>query len=467
MNTQRPTKGVIAILATAFLWGFTSQAAAQCDPTQLAKLFAFDGQSGDQYGNSVSISENFAIIGAPHDSDNGVDSGSAYLYERVDGEWLEIIKLLPGDGSADDLFGSSVSMDWPFIVIGAPSTFEAQAQGSAYVFIQFAGFWVEIEKFEANEGSIHDIFGFSVSISGERFIVGAPGLDDHGSNSGAAFIYDLVEFEWIQEGRVAPLDGQAGDEFGAAVSLSGDIAVIGSRRDDDTAEDAGSAYIYARLTGGDWIQRSKLLADDGAEQDWFGSFVASGGDTVVVGAPFDSPNGADSGSAYVYTSNDNGVSWNQNTKLVPDDGASADLFGSVAINGESILVGASGADTTVGINSGAAYLFTRAGGSWVQRSKILPTEANAGFGASPAIGNEYAVVGASQDGLGGAAYIFDLNCPASAADLTGDGDLNFFDVAAFLNAFAATDSVADFTSDGQWDFFDVSAFLVAFAAGSP
>ncbi|PCI07765.1 hypothetical protein COB72_09605 [bacterium] len=444
-----------------------SFAHAQCDPIQNAKLFPFDGQSGDRSGDSVSISGDIAVVGAWRDDENGENSGAAYVWKRVDGEWLEIAKLVASDPAVEARFGWSVSISGNFIIIGAPGVNGASIQGAAHVFLQFIGVWVEIEKFESNEGAARDFYGYSVSISGDRFIVGAPGLDDHGVGSGAGYMYELADFEWSQVGRFAPLDGQPFDRFGIGVSLSDDIAVFGARGDDDTAEDSGSAYIYTQLPGGEWDQRAKLLADDGGVLDWFGGAVAASGDTVVVGSVFNDAVGLESGSAYVYTSNDNGMNWAFNTKLVPDDGAAGDNFGYVAINGDTILAGAIFADTAAGTNSGVTYLYTRVGGSWVQRSKILPTEANAAFGVSASISDQYTIIGAPGEGLSGMAYIFDLNCPAIAADLTGDGTLNFFDVSAFLNAFAVSDPIADFTNDGQWNFFDVSAFLAAFSAGSP
>ena len=440
---------------------------AQCDPIQHAKLFAFDGQSGENFGDSVSISGDIAVVGAWIDGENGENSGSAYVWKRVDGEWLEIAKLTPSDPAVDARFGYSVSISGNFIIIGAPSDNGSPNQGAAYVFLQFVGVWVEIEKFESNEGVPRDFYGFSVSISGDRFIVGAPGLNDHGVGSGAGYMYELADFSWSQVGRFAPLDGQSFDRFGIGVSLSDNIAVFGARGDDDTAQDSGSAYIYTQLPSSEWFQTAKLLADDGGVLDWFGGVVAVSGDTVVVGSVFNDAVDFESGSAYVYTSNDEGMNWAFNTKLVPDDGALSDNFGYVAINGDTILAGAIFADTAAGTNSGATYLYTRAGGSWVLRSKILPTEASAAFGVSASIGDQYTIIGAPGEGLGGVAYIFDLNCPAISADITGDGMLNFFDVSAFLSAYTLNAPIADFNTDGQWNFFDVSAFLAAFAAGSP
>lgn len=132
LNLQRPTKGVIAILAAAFLFGFASQATAQCDPIQQAKLFPFDGLSGDRSGDSVSISGNIAVVGAWRNDENGENSGAAYMWKRVDGEWLEITKLVPSDPAVEARFRWSVSISGNFIIIGAPSDNGSPNQG-AYV----------------------------------------------------------------------------------------------------------------------------------------------------------------------------------------------------------------------------------------------------------------------------------------------------------------------------------------------
>ena len=160
----------------------------------------------------------------------------------------------------------------------------------------------------------------------------------------------------IEAAKVLAVDGAAGDQFGYSVALSGDTAVIGARFDSDDVNglESGSAYVFVR-TGTNWSQQAKLLAADGAALDRFGTGVSISGGTVVIGVPSDDDSGTDSGSAYVFKRN--GANWVQNTKLLPDDGASDDRFGiAVSVSGDSIVVG-SDQDDDLGDRSGSAYVF--------------------------------------------------------------------------------------------------------------
>ena len=174
-------------------------------------------------------------------------------------------------------------------------------------------------------------------------------------------------FDVSQIAKILSSDGAAGDGFGGggvSVAVDGDTMVIGAGSNDDRGSYTGSAYIYTRdvagsLTAG-WTQRAKLLATDGAENQFFGASVAISGDTVVVGAYGDDDKGSGSGSAYIYTRDDAGsltASWTQRAKLLASDGAANDYFGfSVAISGNTAVVGAYGDDD----DKGSAYIFTTA-----------------------------------------------------------------------------------------------------------
>jgi FG-GAP repeat len=155
-------------------------------------------------------------------------------------------------------------------------------------------------------------------------------------------------------------DGAAEDRFGAGVAISGDTVVIGANCDDYNGLCSGSAYVFDRDEGGadNWGEVKKLLASDGAAEDRFGNFVAISGDTVVIGAGGDDDNGSDSGSAYVFERDQGGAdNWGQVKKLTASDGAAEDIFaGSVAISGDTVVIGAKGDDDN-GSDSGSAYIF--------------------------------------------------------------------------------------------------------------
>ncbi len=227
--------------------------------------------------------------------------------------------------------------------------------------------------------------------------------------AGAEFPVEVDPLVWTQQGKLLGADTAAGDSFGSSVALGGDTAVIGAYHDDDKGADSGSAYVFVR-SGASWTQQAKLTASDGAAGDLFGGSIALGGDTVVVGAHHDDDKGADSGSAYVFVRS--GTTWSQQAKLTAGDGTASDSFGrAVAVSGDSVLVGASGDDAKVALG-GSAYVFVRSGTTWTQQAKLVPsdTAANDYFGTAVALSGNTALVGASGDDFqvsnGGAAYVF-------------------------------------------------------------
>ena len=159
---------------------------------------------------------------------------------------------------------------------------------------------VEVTTLVADDGSANDFFAFSVALAGDTAVIGAQGDDDNGDDSGAAYVFNRTDSGWSQQAKLTAEDGAAGDEFGGSVALSGEMALIGARRDDDKGDGSGAAYVFTR-SGAGWNQQAKLTAPDGAADDVFGWSVALSGNTALIGAPtsiFMLPGG--SGSAYVF-----------------------------------------------------------------------------------------------------------------------------------------------------------------------
>ncbi|MET0647059.1 MAG: hypothetical protein ABW208_10590, partial [Pyrinomonadaceae bacterium] len=210
----------------------------------------------------------------------------------------------------------------------------------------------------------------------------------------------------IQQSKLTASDGAAQDFFGVSVAVDGDTAVVGAHDDDSPSTDAGSAYVFVR-TGSTWAQQKKLVASDAAANDHFGRSVAISGDTIVVGAEADDSPNADAGSAYVFVRA--GSVWTEQQKLVAPDQAPSDNFGiSVVIGGDTIIVGAHLSNSPVS-NTGAAYVFVRTGSTWAGQQKLVASDAAAEdrFGISVAMSGDTAVVGADgDDGSAGAAYVF-------------------------------------------------------------
>jgi FG-GAP repeat protein len=206
-------------------------------------------------------------------------------------------------------------------------------------------------------------------------------------------------FGAFQRTKIPPASGAALDEFGNAVAISGTVAVVGAWKANEKGLDSGAAYVYTRL-GSAWNQQAKLVAPDGAAGDAFGWSVAVSGDTVVIGAHLDDDKGLDSGSAYIFTRA--ASIWSLQKKLVAADGATLDHFGhSVAITGLTAVIGARDDDSATKTDSGSAYVFTRSGATWSQQSKLTASDAGAGdgFGHAVAIAGETVIVGAPADNI--------------------------------------------------------------------
>ena len=295
---------------------------------QQGKLLASDGRQGDQFGYSVCVDGDTALIGARGDDNN---SGSVYVFIRNGTTWIQQAKLtVTSDGAAN--FGSSVSLEGNTALISA--SFDNKNHGSAYVFTRTGTTWTQEAKLLASDGASMDFFGWSVSLSGDTALVGA---------GYGAYVFTRTGTAWTQEAKLlaSEIDGYSN----LYVSLYDNIALIG------TSE--GVAYVLTR-TGTTWTLQQQLLASDSASR--FGCSVSLSGGTALIGALAANGNEGSSGASYVFIRS--GVTWAQQAKLVASDGAAGDYFGaSVSLDRNTALIGASfwlKANTS-------AYVFTKSG----------------------------------------------------------------------------------------------------------
>ncbi len=271
--------------------------------TEQDKLTAADGASDDTFGESVSLFGDTALVGARFDDDFGDSSGSAYVFVRDGaGNWSEQAKLTASDGSAGAGFGHSVSLYGNRALIGAAfdSSEGVSNAGAAYVFVRdVGGSWTEQKKLTAPAANLSQLFGSSVSISGETVLVGASGDNHAGFFTGSAFVFvQDGAGNWIQQGKLTASDAAEQANFGDSVSLSGNGALIGTR---GTATD--SAYWFHRETSGNWTQRAQLKGDAGASLA-FGNSVSLYEGTALVGDGIgDAPGIAGAGTAHLFCGN--------------------------------------------------------------------------------------------------------------------------------------------------------------------
>jgi hypothetical protein len=438
--------------------------------SQIDRLDASDGAALDRLAISMAIDGDTIVMGAPGD-DGG--RGSAYMFTRsVEGSptatWTQRAKLVASNGAVGDSFGHSVGISGDTIVVGARVDVALRADsGIAYIFERevagdLTAGWAQRAKLLASDGTVGDLFGHSVAISGDTVAVGTP----RGPfQSGSVYIFTrnvvgTLTGRWTQQAilvasqDITRLPGYR-NSFGNSVALSGDTVAVGDpifsgdtlavwERIEDLVSDirfTGSVYVFTRDVAGSltstWTQRAKLLASNDGTADittfafCFGHSVALSGDTLAVGAPHldDSFSGAslglnnhsNAGSAHIFTrdvAGDMTATWTPRAKLLASGGIGGDAFGSsIAISDseDTIVVGAQHSDhgsnnTLAQDGSGSAYIFTRdnqesPSTTWTQRHMLLPSHGADGdnFGSSAAISRDTVVVGAAKsDGRGSA-----------------------------------------------------------------
>ena len=364
-------------------------------------------QADEFFGHGVAIDGNLLVVGASRTDDMGYWAGSVYVFRRDPSTraWSSEAKLLASDGFTYDRFGMFVSVDGDLVGAGArTANHYGQDSGAAYLFRRdpLSGEWWQEAKLLPSDGAPHDHFGVCVNVDGDTALVGAYQNDHFGPDSGAAYVFrrDPLTGDWYEAQKIVPADGEAGDKFGHYFTIDGDVAVIGSLRDDDNGPESGSAYVYREdPVSGLWIQEAKLLASDGDNNDQFGISAAVHGDVIIVGAFQDDPHGNTSGSAYIFRRDAGTGYWDEEAKLVPADGAEGDYFGSyVAVENGVAVVGAWEDDTTAGSDTGSAYVFAYdpVQQQWREHAKLLASDAGSGdiFGRFLTIGGGTVVVGA-------------------------------------------------------------------------
>ena len=376
------------------------------------KLVASDASSGtslsSEFGKTVAIDGETVVAGAYGDDSY---TGSAHVFRTTDGgaTYDEMAKLTASDGAAGDWFGSSVAIAGGTVVVGAYA-FNSN-RGKVYVFLTTNGgaTYDQVAELTASDAAAGDYFGVSVAIDGDTVVVGTA--------KNCVYIFRTTD-GWTThtEIKLTAADAAHGDGFGDSVAITGGTVVVG-------APYGEAAYVFNTTDGGaTYDQVAKLTAADGWVGEQFGGSAAIDGDTVVIGAAYDYGDvtvGENAGAAYVFRTSDG---WDTHTeiKLTASDGEAEDYFGySVAMSGDTVVVGAMRHDDPKW-NSGSAFVFntTDGGATYEQVAKLTDPDAGThdSLGYSVAIAGAVVVVGSDNN----AAYVFSPTVATPTAALGSD-----------------------------------------------
>ncbi len=348
------------------------------------------GAAGDNFGNSVSVSGNFAVVGDYGDDVGAnVDQGSASVYQYNGSGWVLMQQLIDPTGAAGDYFGTSVSISGNFIIVSAyaddANSFNLN-EGSASIYKYNGSSWVFMQKLIDANGGLFAYFGYSVSISGNYAIVGAYN-DDVGSNAdqGSASIFQYNGSSWVLMQKITDATGGASYNFGNSVSISGNFAIVGAYHEPvGNYYNLGSASIF-QYNGANWVLKQKLFNTGTLPSSvYFGTAVSISGNYAVVSTYVDY--GLSKGTATVYQYANN--TWSLMQKITDPNLVSQDYFGiSVTLSGDYLIIGAYHDDVGANTDQGSADIYYRLGNAWGKLQTVSDPIGAAGdlFGISAAI----------------------------------------------------------------------------------
>jgi len=412
-DTRSLPRSPTAILALTVL--FTS---CNLNPEQsalaigLEKIVPTDGASGDLYGRNLALEGDSLVVGSIwHSSSPG--RGVAYVYQRNASHWDFVTELSASDGQAAANFGNAVGIDGTDIIVGdyqhslsGPPT-SVRSAGAAYVFSKSPAGWTQTAMLSANDPTNNSQFGAAVDIRGNTALIGSGG-------SAAAYVFELVGGTWTQRQKLLPsfpdafgLDGS----FGEDVAIGDDFALVAASSHDTGSQNSGAVFAFKKTPTG-YVETDVLTAPIPIFRGSFGASIDVSGDSVLIGSPGGTPTSTPQpGAAYVFERN--GDDWVQTAELQPSDKLNLDFFGSqVALSGNFAAVAASGR------SEGKVYLFEKANGIWTEVAQFMSGLSRPidNFGGALGIDGVLLTIGAPTDDEAGsnvgAVYTFTVPEPS-------------------------------------------------------
>ncbi|MFZ1008448.1 MAG: FG-GAP repeat protein [Candidatus Sulfotelmatobacter sp.] len=395
------------------------------DPfVQTGELTASDGVPNAEFGDSVAVSGNTVVAGAPGCLNCGF-IGAAYVFTEPANGWgnmTQTAKLTASDGVANNQFGFAVSIDGGTIAVGAHGS--NSGRGAVYIFNEPAIGWTNMTqtaKLTASDATLSELVGRSVSISGNTVVAGAP-QDNNGAykEQGAAYVFVEPADGWAdmtQTAKLTPSDGVSYGEMGYSVGVDGNTVVAGDPSPISTrTASAGKAYVFVEPLGGwgNMTQTAELTGSDATVGARLGNYVAISGNTVVAGAPLATPGTRpQQGAAYVFVEPVTGwANMTQTAKLTASDGVRTAYFGrAVAISGNEIVIGAPNQTVNSDAGEGAVYEFLEPETGWANMTQSTELNAihagdNDQVGCRVSVDGGTVVAGALGGSKRGAVFVF-------------------------------------------------------------
>jgi hypothetical protein len=444
----------------------------------------YSTSDNDTFGWSVAISGNYAIVGAPDEDDaGGTGSGKAYIFNVTTGALLFTLNNPNAySTSTDDRFGWSVDISGNYAIVGAYYEDDSGGtdSGKAYIFNVTTGTLLfTLNNPNTYSTSADDRFGYSVAISGNYAIVGAPDEDDAGgTSSGKVYIYNVTTGALLFTLNNPNAYGNStSDRFGWSVAISGNYAIVGANAEDDAGgTESGKAYIFNVTTGALLYTLNNPNAYSTSAADGFGWSVAISGNYAIVGAYYeDDTSGTISGKAYIYNVTTGTLLFTLNNPNAYSTSTNDEFGGKVAISGNYAIVGAYFEDDAGGANSGKAYIYNVTTGQLLytlDNPTASGTSAFDYFGYPVGISGNYAIVGAYlEDDAGnnsGKAYMFTVNDLIDASQIeqisfTNGVEFNFQSDKLFQRAHSAGNLIQTLHNPNAYSTSAADQFAVAVA----
>lgn len=401
--------------------------------SQMAKVVPDERALNDQFGFSVAISGDYAIIGCHREDEdaNGEnyleEAGAAYIYKREGCTWVLQQKIVASDRKAGRQFGLQVTIQGEYAFVGtyiededANGNNPLPVAGALYVFKNISGNWTQVQKIVAPIRAEQDFFSYDFSVSGDILVIGAYAEDEDENeinyflSSGSVYVYKNIGGVWTFQQKIVATDRGYLKYFGFSVDIQENTIIIGSYNDphDENGSNyimgSGSVYFF-NFNGSQWVQTQKITSYERQQSNWFGYRVKLSGDYAFIGVQREAEdeNGGNtlSFAGAVYVLHNNGSNWVHHQKLVAPDRAVQDFFGNnIASSNNFLLVSAYREDEdSIGLNTladaGSAYLFRNHSGNWLFEQKICPADRGVGdfFSLRLAIDGDYILLSSSLD----------------------------------------------------------------------